>query len=195
MVEHPPSKKAKTAETSDAESVSSKAAKVGKSTAIVAKRRTYDEEMAFITQIDPVRFRIAPGFVPGMAVPGLFFVNDALKKLMFDELQHAVDAEGIGGFLPAVKQIANVASLPGIVKVCGRLRKKKKEKAKKKKKKKKKHKKTCSKMVLFVFGFFRARPSLWFFFVFFSCNFIAIWDSLNALRIFFLSGFHWRFIC
>uniref|UniRef100_A0A914UIN4 3'-phosphate/5'-hydroxy nucleic acid ligase n=1 Tax=Plectus sambesii TaxID=2011161 RepID=A0A914UIN4_9BILA len=34
---------------------------------------------------------------------------------MFDELEHACQPGGIGGFLPAVKQIANVASLPGIV--------------------------------------------------------------------------------
>ena len=47
---------------------------------------------------------------------------------MFDELKFAVDSggfficpsfhltfEGIGGFLPAVRQLANVAALPGII--------------------------------------------------------------------------------
>ena len=79
---------------------------------------------------------------------GLFYVNDSLKDLMYDELRHHCAAKGIvcstgtqcmplcikvhcahspnsgvGGFLPAVKQIANVAALPGIVGVrpwlCG----------------------------------------------------------------------------
>lgn len=35
--------------------------------------------------------------------------------MMFDELRQACKAGGVGGFLPAMKQIANVASLPGIV--------------------------------------------------------------------------------
>ena len=34
---------------------------------------------------------------------------------MFDELRHHNASAGVGGFLPAVKQIANVAALPGIV--------------------------------------------------------------------------------
>lgn len=34
---------------------------------------------------------------------------------MFEELKCAQSGAGVGGFLPAVKQIANVASLPGIV--------------------------------------------------------------------------------
>lgn len=50
-------------------------------------------------------------------MPGKFYVNSHLEKLMFDELQHHVKAGGVGGFLPAVKQIANVACLPGIVNV------------------------------------------------------------------------------
>lgn len=35
---------------------------------------------------------------------------------MFEELEASCKACGTGGFLPAVKQIANVAALPGIVK-------------------------------------------------------------------------------
>lgn len=71
----------------------------------------------------------------------MFYVNDVLKDLMYDELKHHCAsrgtvqrpnlghqlkciwsviciyprAVGVGGFLPAVKQIGNVAALPGIV--------------------------------------------------------------------------------
>eukprot|EP00891_Asterochloris_glomerata_P004151 jgi/Astpho2/4151/e_gw1.00063.70.1_t len=51
-----------------------------------------------------------------MHVPGYFYLNNRLKGLVFEELQIAAERGGIGGFLPAVKQIANVAGLPGIVK-------------------------------------------------------------------------------
>lgn len=34
---------------------------------------------------------------------------------MIDELRQFCGARGVGGFLPAIKQIANVAALPGIV--------------------------------------------------------------------------------
>jgi hypothetical protein len=37
---------------------------------------------------------------------------------MFEELETATKFGGIGGFLPGMKQIANVAALPGIVGVC-----------------------------------------------------------------------------
>lgn len=48
-------------------------------------------------------------------VEGVFFVNKNLENLMFEELRNASRPGAVGGFLPAVKQIANVASLPGIV--------------------------------------------------------------------------------
>ncbi|CAE7518692.1 Rtcb [Symbiodinium microadriaticum] len=51
-----------------------------------------------------------------MRVPGLFYVNDKLQELVIEELEHHCKSGGYGGFLPAVKQIANVAALPGIVK-------------------------------------------------------------------------------
>lgn len=47
---------------------------------------------------------------------GSFYINDHLEKLMLEELRNSCRG-GIGGFLPGVKQIANVAALPGIVKV------------------------------------------------------------------------------
>lgn len=45
----------------------------------------------------------------------MFYVNKVLEKLMLEELQNACRPGMIGGFLPGVKQIANVAALPGIV--------------------------------------------------------------------------------
>lgn len=61
-------------------------------------------------------------------VEGKFYVNKKLEELMFEELRQHCGARGklsasialtfdpgVGGFLPACKQIANVAALPGIV--------------------------------------------------------------------------------
>jgi tRNA-splicing ligase RtcB len=42
-------------------------------------------------------------------------VNSHLEKLMFEELETSTKFGGVGGFLPGMKQIANVAALPGIV--------------------------------------------------------------------------------
>lgn len=50
-----------------------------------------------------------------MNVEGVFYVNKNLEKLMFEELRNSCKSDGIGGFLPGMKQIANVAALPGIV--------------------------------------------------------------------------------
>ena len=75
------------------------------------------QEMGFIEQLSPYHYRVNTGFVPGMSVPGVFYVNDRLKGLLFEELQAFCQRGEHGGFLPAVKQIANVAALPGIVKV------------------------------------------------------------------------------
>lgn len=48
--------------------------------------RTYDEEMAYITQLTDCKYEIRSGFVPNMTVPGHFYVNSTLKDLMFGEL-------------------------------------------------------------------------------------------------------------
>lgn len=77
--------------------------------------RTFDEEMSYIRRTTPNKFEIDIGFVPNMRVPGSFYVNSALEQLMFDELRTSCSGGSYGGFLPAVKQIANVAALPGIV--------------------------------------------------------------------------------
>ncbi|KAI6655932.1 tRNA-splicing ligase RtcB-like [Oopsacas minuta] len=81
----------------------------------MAGKRTYKDECNFIEREGNCTFKIKKDFVPNMQVEGRFYVNDRLKKLMFDELSHHSRSQGVGGFLPAVKQIANVASLPGIV--------------------------------------------------------------------------------
>lgn len=50
----------------------------------------------------------------------MFYVNPPLEDLVLGELRASCNRSGGGGggggFLPAVKQIANVAALPGIVK-------------------------------------------------------------------------------
>ena len=46
---------------------------------------------------------------------GEVYVDSALESLLIDELRVYCGGRGFGGFLPAVKQIANVATLPGIV--------------------------------------------------------------------------------
>ena len=78
--------------------------------------RTFDEEMKFIHRLTPYKFEIDKGFVPGMNCKGSFYVNSKLEELIMEELRHSCSTGTYGGFLPAVKQIANVAALPGIVK-------------------------------------------------------------------------------
>jgi tRNA-splicing ligase RtcB len=77
--------------------------------------RSFDEELKYITKVDANIYQIEKGFVPNMRVPGLFYVNERLESLLFDELKAYCSKGGVGGFLPAVKQVANVAGLPGIV--------------------------------------------------------------------------------
>ena len=77
--------------------------------------RTYEEECSYIENRDPTSYTIKRGFVPNMRVPGIFYVNKFLAGLTFEELKQHSERGRSGGFLPAVKQIANVASLPGIV--------------------------------------------------------------------------------
>ena len=72
-------------------------------------------------QISAVEYRVNKGFVPNMRVPGAFYVNDRLRSLIFEELENSYARGGVGGFLPAVKQLANVAALPGIVEVRPKL--------------------------------------------------------------------------
>lgn len=77
--------------------------------------RTFNQEMEYLERVTPSAIRIKKGFVPNMNVEGKFYVNETLEKLMHEELKMSCEHQGIGGFLPAVKQLANVAALPGIV--------------------------------------------------------------------------------
>lgn len=77
--------------------------------------RTYQQEMEYLEKVESCTWRIKKGFVPNMKVEGIFYVNEHLEKLMFDELRHSCNSKGYGGFLPGMKQIGNVAALPGIV--------------------------------------------------------------------------------
>ena len=77
--------------------------------------RSYDDECGYLERINSHSWRIKKGFQPNMNVEGVFYVNETLEKLMFDELKNACRPGMVGGFLPGVKQIANVAALPGIV--------------------------------------------------------------------------------
>lgn len=82
----------------------------------MVKRSTYEAELAFIEPYPAARhmYRVKKGFVPGMNVEGYVFANENLAQLLFQELkQYSADS---GTFLPALKQLANVAALPGIVK-------------------------------------------------------------------------------
>lgn len=74
--------------------------------------RTFEQEMEYLEKIDHNIWRIKKGFVPNMRVEGRFYVNKNLESLTFEELRQSDQG---GGFLPAVKQIGNVACLPGIV--------------------------------------------------------------------------------
>jgi tRNA-splicing ligase RtcB len=48
------------------------------------------QECAYIEQVSDVQYVVKPGFVPGMHVPGTFYVNAQLKDLLFEELQQSV---------------------------------------------------------------------------------------------------------
>ena len=76
--------------------------------------RSYQEELNYLEKLNDYSWRIKKGFVPNMNVEGIFYVNSHLQDLMFEELKMSCKG-GMGGFLPGMKQIANVAALPGIV--------------------------------------------------------------------------------
>jgi tRNA-splicing ligase RtcB (3'-phosphate/5'-hydroxy nucleic acid ligase) len=79
------------------------------------KQRSFQDEAKYIRKASKCRYVIEKGFVENMNVEATFYVNETLKPLMMEELKQFTSAAGFGGFLPAVKQIANVAALPGIV--------------------------------------------------------------------------------
>ena len=84
--------------------------------------RTLEEELSYLKRISPTRYQVQLGFVPNMKVPAEIIVNNDLQTLLVQELRDSCcgDKSGGGGgggssFIPALRQAANVAALPGIV--------------------------------------------------------------------------------
>jgi len=77
--------------------------------------RPYNDELKYLEKVSDHCWRIKKGFQPNMNVEGCFYVNSRLERLMLEELKNSCRPGAVGGFLPGVKQIANVAALPGIV--------------------------------------------------------------------------------
>jgi hypothetical protein len=67
--------------------------------------RKLSEELSYIEKVGNCKYRIKDGFVPNMKVPGVFYVNDSLKDVLFEELEQNLQGHGAGGFLPAVSTI------------------------------------------------------------------------------------------
>ncbi|KAF4717681.1 hypothetical protein FOZ62_025384 [Perkinsus olseni] len=79
-------------------------------------RRPFEEDKKFISRMESPRWHIDKGFVENMNVPVKFYANDKIMPAVMEELQrYSVRPAGEAGFLPALKQLGNVASLPGIV--------------------------------------------------------------------------------
>jgi len=83
------------------------------------RKRTLEEELVFLNRISPTKYIVQPGFVPNMKVSAEIIVNDDLENLLIQELRdtccgHKLEEEA--SFIPALRQAANVAALPGIVK-------------------------------------------------------------------------------
>jgi tRNA-splicing ligase RtcB len=77
--------------------------------------RSFEEEKKFIYEVNEYIYRVAIGFVQNMRVEGYLYLNSPLRELIMEELEQFIEARGVGGFLPAIKQVCNVACLPGIV--------------------------------------------------------------------------------
>lgn len=59
-------------------------------------------------------FEVPIGTISGMKVPGKVFVNDQLHQVLMEEYERSKSL-GSTSFIPALVQICNVATLPGIV--------------------------------------------------------------------------------
>lgn len=83
-----------------------------------APRRTFNQELSYLSKVSPHEYQVKKGFVPNMKVNASAIVNDELQELLLKELEESICAGSCkcgGGFIPALKQLANVAALPGIV--------------------------------------------------------------------------------
>ena len=83
-----------------------------------APRRTFNQELSYLSKVSPHEYQVKKGFVPNMKVNASAIVNDELQELLLKELEESICTGSCkcgGGFIPALKQLANVAALPGIV--------------------------------------------------------------------------------
>lgn len=80
---------------------------------LTATGRRLEEDLAMVEYLSETRLRVKKGFVSHMNVSAEVIVNEDLKQLLVDELRQSNNSTS---FLPALVQMANVASLPGIVK-------------------------------------------------------------------------------
>lgn len=81
----------------------------------ISRRPSIQSRLDHISQISSTEYCLGVGFVPNMRIPAHVFVNANLQSLLLSEFDHEASSSG-GGFLPALVQLANVATLPGIVK-------------------------------------------------------------------------------
>eukprot|EP00184_Porphyridium_aerugineum_P004635 CAMPEP_0184694948 /NCGR_PEP_ID=MMETSP0313-20130426/2736_1 /TAXON_ID=2792 /ORGANISM="Porphyridium aerugineum, Strain SAG 1380-2" /LENGTH=641 /DNA_ID=CAMNT_0027153315 /DNA_START=117 /DNA_END=2039 /DNA_ORIENTATION=- len=68
----------------------------------------------YVEKINENMIKIHKGLVPNMRTDGYCFVNQPLYDTLIEELIESTE-HGSGGMLPSLKQVANVASLPGVV--------------------------------------------------------------------------------
>jgi len=86
-----------------------------------ASIRSLMEELTFLKRISSTKYRVHKGFVPNMKVSADIIVNDDLENLLIQELRDTCSCcdtktHQDSSFIPALRQAANVAALPGIVK-------------------------------------------------------------------------------
>jgi len=84
----------------------------------VEKQRSIEDELTFLKRISCTRCQVGVGFVPNMTVPADIIVNDDLQALLVQELRDSCcgpKSQAGASFIPALRQAANVAALPGIV--------------------------------------------------------------------------------
>lgn len=87
----------------------------------------YERLLTHLTKISDTRYRVNEGFAPNMRIAADLWVNPAIEKLLLEELLQASQhikldtsknkkkESQMGGFIPALEQLANVAALPGVI--------------------------------------------------------------------------------
>ena len=60
--------------------------------------RTYEQECEFVQKESPTSYCIKKGFVENMRVPGVFYVNDNIRELLFEELRQFTRSGPLSSF-------------------------------------------------------------------------------------------------